>query len=272
MLAGRAHHDVEAPVVELGVGGDEHAAAEGLAVGDRDRVAREARRSSSPSRVTVNRAGFQVARVRSARVGVDEVPAHRACVLLASRVRHASRSRSEATQRKRLPFTSPTSIPRSSPGGEHRHRAVAVRSGSPAPGRGRCPARPGRSPSCVPDPARAPPTCPISPSPLITTGISPASPAPSASSIPCSRLRVMTVREVTPVRLELPLDLGQQAGRAAAAGGRVAEQEVAALGAHRANLVGSPGDEVCALGRAAVGRPSRGRARSNPRRSTASGV
>ena len=59
------------------------------------------------------------------------------------------------------------------------------------------PRPPGMIPSGVSEPAIAPPTAPTSPSPLITTGTSPASTASSACSTPCSRPLVRWTRNST---------------------------------------------------------------------------
>src|SRR4051794_12873972 len=98
--------------------------------------------------------------------------------------------------RKRRPLASPTSIRRLWPA-----RIVSTApSGSPGISSTLArslPRPPGMTPSGVSSPAIAPPTAPSRPSPLITTGSSPASIASSACSAPCSRPLVRWTRNST---------------------------------------------------------------------------
>ena len=88
--------------------------------------------------------------------------------------------------RKRLPLASPTSIRRLSPA-SRTATAASGSSGMPSTRARSLPRPPGMMPSGVSEPAIAPPTAPTRPSPLITTGTSPASTARRACSTPCSR-------------------------------------------------------------------------------------
>ncbi len=75
--------------------------------------------------------------------------------------------------------------------------ASAGSSGMPSTRARSLPRPPGTMPSGVSEPAIAPPTAPTRPSPLITTGTSPASTARSACSTPCSRPLVRSTRKRT---------------------------------------------------------------------------
>ena len=125
--------------------------------------------------------------------------------------------------RKRLPLASPTSIRRLWPA---RTTAIAASgsSGMPSTRARSLPRPPGMIPSGVSEPAIAPPTAPTRPSPLITTGSSPASTATSACSTPCSRPLVAGHAEDDAAGVERRLDLGQQLQRPAARRGRVDQE------------------------------------------------
>src|SRR3954447_362452 len=99
----------------------------------------------------------------------------------------------DATQRKRRPLTSPTSIVLTWPSASTPTDSAGSL-GIPSTRARSLPRPPGRIPRGVSVSARTPPTWPISPSPLITTGISPTSAALCASLTPCSRLSVRTSR------------------------------------------------------------------------------
>ena len=151
-------------------------------------------------------------------------------------IRLASESKPQlAMQRKRRPFDlADVDLARVAVRGEDRHRVCDVGRGSRARGRSRCRARPGSTPSGVSVPASAPPTWPISPSPLITTGISPAAAAGASLLAAVLEARsVSTERYSRPRRGSARSSLRQQLARPAAARRGVDEQQVALGLGHR---------------------------------------
>ena len=220
---------VEQAVVELRVRGDVHAAAVGAAVGDRHPVAAQL----AALAVEVEREGRVLPADQRAqrRVGVDELALDELRLVgdpVGVRVEAAAGDPEEAAAvdladvdlaASRRPPSRPT--------------ASSTSSGTPSTRARSLPRPPQIRPMVAPVPASAPPTWPMSPSPLITTGISPASAAARASSQPCSRLG----RQHRPVRqaggAHRGLDPRQQLARPSAAGGRVEQQQEATRLAHR---------------------------------------
>ena len=113
-------------------------------------------------------------------------------------MRFASESKPQlAMPRNRRSPATPTSI--------SRHAPAAITSAAPSSSLGiprtrarSLPRPPGKIPIAASVPASAPPIWPISPSPLMTTGVSPPATASCAAEMPCSRSLVRTVRQARP--------------------------------------------------------------------------
>ena len=125
--------------------------------------------------------------------------------------------------RKRLPLTSPTSMRRVCPAASVA-TAASGSAGMPSTRARSLPRPPGTIPSGVSEPARAPPTAPIRPSPLTTTGTSPASAARSARSTPSSRPARALDPEGDAAGVQLLLQPRQQLQGAPVRRGRVDQQ------------------------------------------------
>ena len=212
---------------------DEHAAAEGLAVGDGHRVALEV------DRVTVVQDDPEGRRLPGGqdperRIRVDEVAADQARLVrdpIRLGVEAAGGDAEEATAVRLADVDLPRRV--------HRRALATDPEGSFGMPRTRArslPRPPGMIPMVASVCARAPPMAPTRPSPLITTGISPSSAARRASlDAVLEALRAHDpIGDLT--ALELALHLGQELQGPPARGVRVDEQQVATIGADPVNL------------------------------------
>ena len=144
--------------------------------------------------------------------------------LVSLAIRFASESKPTlAMQRNRWPLASPTSIWRTSPP-ESTSTACSGSVGMPRTRARSLPRPPGMIPRGTSEPARRPPARPISPSPLMITGISPASAARRISSTACSRSRVLSTRKAIRRSSSAFSTFGKQLIGPAAACGRVEDQ------------------------------------------------
>ena len=216
------HHDVQHAVVELGVGGEVHPAAEHAGVADRHRVAGERARLAVEHDLPVRRPPRPHRAQRG--VDVDELAELRA------QLRRVGEVAGVGVQARGGDAEVGAAVDVGDV--DRAARAPAPARRRPPPGRCRAPSlrakslpRPPGSTASTPSvPRSSPAIAPSSPSPPIAAATSPSATVERASSRACSIECVRSTRNATPWPRSAASTAGQQLGRAAAARARVGDQ------------------------------------------------